>query len=333
MLSSFAVDMSLFLDTLIRINAMINFMVLSLFLPLFKGEDRLKVEIARMSAYMMFKGDLDIPPPMKRLLRFQIICQLALIALFILAFSGCQQAPDVAEGSKVIETEGLSPTPSRIAEPPTLRPTATLKPTPTNTPIPTITPTPVPAPTPTPMPTPAPTPTPTQPPSIRFVPIPESASFALEVSSISLDNDWLSIQGTTNNRYAPSSVQVWHAQDTAPYSANCSTERPIAFIRPGNSPVGYSGLASAYKWALCRNGSVLGEFTDNIPWLYARSWNYTLRPRLRITDPYIYDFSMTASLDEELVHDLEYRPAIAEGYRVIVFSNDQIILNQWVPYE
>lgn len=256
------------------------------------------------------------------------------------SYLGCgTYGPEPTPTPKTIQTEGLTPTPI-----PTEAPRVA-----THTPSPTqVLPTPDIEATVTarveaamealkqqatvePTATLQPTPTPTRQPSVRYVPIPSAAQSILNVNSISISNDRLTLNGTVNQQgYSPSSIQVWQSQEEFGYSDNCSTDRPIAFIRSGSGSAVYSGQITDYTWGFCRGGYFLGEFTDPVPWLYSQSWSYNLRKRLRITDPYIYDFNMSASLDHELVKNLQYDADLVEGWRVVVFSGENIILNQWI---
>jgi hypothetical protein len=143
----------------------------------------------------------------------------------------------------------------------------------------------------------------------------------------------LSISGTIEGQnYKPTTIQVWQAYDPEPYSETCSTERPVAFVQPGNGSVAYSGQLTPYTWTFCTQHQKGKSQTDQVPWLYSQSWNYTLRHRTRITDPYIYDFSTSVNLDHERVEKLEYGSGVASGWRIIVWSGERIIANQWLEY-
>lgn len=277
-----------------------------------------------------------------------------IIAVIIgVVFWGCSS--EAIPGPITIETEGLVPTATPI--PPPL-PTPDIEviiiqrvdkaveailaalppPAPTPTPGPEATPTPAPPtaiPPPTPTPTPMPTPTPL--PIVRPVGVPAEAttasgSYILKVSSISINGRTLSISGTINGvGRSPSTIQVWQAKEREKYSETCSTERPVAFIRPGNGSAIYSGSTSPYVWAFCLGGQSLRPQTDYVPWLYSQSWNYTLRDRKYIFNPYIYDFSVSVNLAHETVERLEYAYDIA-GWRIIIFSGDTIVGSQWLDY-
>jgi hypothetical protein len=143
----------------------------------------------------------------------------------------------------------------------------------------------------------------------------------------------LSISGSVEGQgYTPSVIQVWMAYDPEPYSETCSTERPVAFVQPGNGSVVYSGQLTPYTWTFCTQYQKGKPQTDQVPWLYSQSWNYTLRHRIRTTDPYIYDFSTSVNLDHERVERLEYGSGVASGWRIIVWSGERIIANQWLEY-
>lgn len=281
-----------------------------------------------------------------------------LLSLALVACSGT--LPTATPGPKVIQTEGLTPTPTPVPTA-TPYPTYTPYPTPTLIPLPDIdatiqakvdgildsmvTPTPelmatatIPTggvtPTPWPPVTPIP-PTATPEPHIHAVAPPDvnTAALALSIRAISIKNRTLTISGTMEGtKYKPTSIQVWQAYDYEQYSDTCSTERPVAFVLPGNGSVTYSGQTSDYTWSFCRKGVTSSTQTDKVPWLYSQSWEYKLRQRQFTYDPYIYDFSASVNLDNERVEKLEYGSGVASGWRIIVYHNDQIVANQWLDY-
>lgn len=279
---------------------------------------------------------------------FQITALIGLLAIALIACGAPSETP--TPGPKTIETEGLIPT---ATPEPTWTPYPTYTPYPTPVPTPDVeaivkervdsavaaivaqTPTPTlePTPTPTPEPTPTRTPTPTPEPLVRPVAPPESNVLAniLSISSISMQGRILRISGTIEGQgYDPSTIQVWHAYDPEPYSETCSTERPVAFVQPGNGSVVYTGQLTSYSWTFCTQYQKHRAQVDQVPWIYSQSWEYKLRDRRRINDPYIYDFSMSVNLDHERVESLEYPSGVASGWRVIIFSGKRILASQWI---
>lgn len=271
-----------------------------------------------------------------------------LVPLVIIIMLGCAPSEESEAEPKVIETEGLAPTPTTTIDPEvliqqrideaiaqTLASLVTPTPVaPTPVPAPPATPTPAPPPPPEPTPTQTPRPTrastPTPEPRIRPVIPPETTTLILQGVSVSMRNKTLSISGLIDGQgYEPTTIQVWQARDADAYSTTCSTERPVAFIQEGSGG-GYTGSTSPYSWTFCTYGYSQKPTTDEIPWFAADSWSYHLRDRRRITDPYIYDWSASANLDHEMVQRLEYGEGVYEGWRVVVFSGSQIIANQWV---
>jgi hypothetical protein len=261
------------------------------------------------------------------------------------------------EGPKVIETENLTPTQTPVPTPtPTVDIDALMQkrideavakivqslvtPTPMPTPTPTVMPelepvsTPTIGPTPTPTPKPTRTPTPTPEPIVRPVAPPAGGNTTEQLInsfSTSINNHVLTLSGNLEGQSnAPTTIQVWQARDAEAYSTTCSTERPVAFIRPGNGASIYTGQTSPYQWTFCTGGYSTTPITDQVPWLYSQTWSYNLRNRKYIFDPYIYDFSVSASLAHEKVERLQYGDGVAEGWRIIVFSGDKVIANQWI---
>lgn len=288
---------------------------------------------------------------------FRVFLGILVVAILL----GCGPASTSTNGDagpKIIQTEGLEPTPTPTVDPeimmqqkideavakilktlitPTSVPASTHVPVmPTATLLPAATPAPTPTAEPSPTRTPLPTrtPTPTPKPIIRPVAPPEGTGIAqqlIDSFSVSIANDIVRVSGTIEGQsYEPTYVQVWQARDSESYSDTCSTERPVAFIRPGNGDGGYTGLTSPYEWVFCTGGYSQKPITDNVPWMQAKSWSYELQYRKYIYDPYVYDFSAIASIDHELVERLEYGEGVYEGWRVVVFSGDTIIGSKWL---
>ena len=272
--------------------------------------------------------------------------RVTIIVALLLAAIGCGAATDIPDITtpKTIQTEGMTPT----ATPP-----ATATPYPTYTPYPTpdieaivakrveaiiaMTPIPVPTPEPTATPEPTPTiaPTATPEPQIRPVTVPDGTVHGniLKIASISISERRLRLSGIIEGQgHKPTTIQVWQAYNPEPYSETCSTERPVSFIQPGNGSIVYSGQTTPYQWTFCTQYQKGSPQIDDVPWLYSQHWSYELRDRRRTTDPYIYDFRVTASLDHERVERLEYSSGVASGWRVIIWSGGKMIANQWLDY-
>ena len=195
-----------------------------------------------------------------------------------------------------------------------------------------------PVPEPTPEPTVGPTPVPT--PRVRPVSAPDlsvlgvasGGSALMDINgSPQMINYILTMSGTVTNRpdVSPSMIQVWQAKYDEG-DAECSTERPIAFLRPGNTDSVFTQQTSPYEWQFCRKNPNLDYETrnapqvDKVPWLFTTSWTYTERNRRYTTEPRIWDWTMTANLDHALVKELEYSSG-ASYWRIIVFSGTNVI--------
>ncbi len=195
-----------------------------------------------------------------------------------------------------------------------------------------------PVPTKTPEATVGPTPVPT--PRVRSVNAPDLSVLGVEeggatVLNISgspqMINYRLSMSGTITDRpdISPSMVQVWQAK-YAEGDASCSTERPVAFLRPGNTESVFTQQTSPYEWQFCRKNPNLdyesrsAAQVDDVPWLFTTTWEYTERHRRYTTEPRIWDWTMTANLDHALVKELEYSSG-PSYWRIIVFSGTNVI--------
>lgn len=217
----------------------------------------------------------------------------------------------------------------------TVPPPPTVEPAPTPSPTPTPVPAPMPSPTPTPTPIPAPTPAP---PQFRPVPTPETA---VSLAYITWDRvpavrgKRLELAGHLVNPDTPppTAVHVWQARevDELP-NDGCSTDRPIAFITPGSGGSRAVGT-SDYRWEYCyiRTQYPLTYsrqiYVHPVPWMPAQTWGYSERPRRHVTEPHIWDFRVSASLDDPLVDALTYdNPA---GYWIVIWAGDLMLAKEW----
>jgi len=194
--------------------------------------------------------------------------------------------------------EGASPVePATVVPTPTLEPTPTVKPTPT--------------------------------PRWRPAPKPQGVTgykgFDITSGPV-IHNNVLSVSAVIDGQnIVPSEVQVWQSLRKNDDGGRCLTDKPIALI--ANSA---AGGTSPIQWEFC---SYLGAKPvidiDSVPWITG-TWTYTKRDRRRTTDPYLANWSLSVSLSNDLVEDLEYpRP---EGYTIIIFAGDTILAKVWIDY-
>jgi hypothetical protein len=186
-------------------------------------------------------------------------------------------------------------------------------------------------PTATPVPTPViePTVRPTPTPRWRPAPKPQGVTgykgFNLTAGPV-IRNNVLSMSAVIDNHsVVPSEVQVWQSLRRDDNGGKCPTEKPIALIADGAA-----GGTSQIQWEYC---SYLGSKpfieVDSVPWL-SGAWSYEQRTRRRLTEPLIADWSMSVSLANDLVEDLEYsRP---EGYTIVVFADNLLLAKVWLDY-
>lgn len=189
----------------------------------------------------------------------------------------------------------------------------------------------VPPPPPTPTlgpPTPTVRPTPrvrhVSSPNLSQLSVTDGGSSLLKITSLTLTFHSLSLSGTITDApsKSPTTIQVWQSRFEEG-KAECSSERPVAFLRPGNTNSVFTQQTSDYEWQFCRNDVYSAPTIDEIPWLFTTSWSYEERKRRLTTEPRIWDFVVTANLDQELVRELEYESP--SYWRIIVFSGNSVI--------
>lgn len=228
---------------------------------------------------------------------------------------GSESVPDVSSGDLVCQT----PTPT-----PTV-------PTPTPTPVPTATP----IPTRTPIPSPTPRIRPVESPDLESLPVIEGGTPILTFTSgPTIVGTRLSMSGiitlppSNTSGKAPTTIQLWQAlyEDN---TATCSTERPVAFFRPGSTDTVFTQQTSLYEWQFCRwNPENDEEYrqqpqVSKVPWLFTSSWNLKERPWKYTNADHIWDFSVTADFKTTLALENTYsNPAY---WRVIVFSGNSVL--------
>ena len=195
--------------------------------------------------------------------------------------------------------------------------------------------------TPSPTSTPVPTPTPkvgvyaVAPPSAAALGITNGGTTLIETPSYFIqwsgdDLRKISVSGVFTNRadLKPTSIQIWQAllEDG---TRDCSTERPIAFIRPGDgSQTGLAIATTPHRWRYCGSPGRKVTYSSDVPWFFASSWSWEERKRRRTTEPHIYDWSMSADFSGIESLDLEYRNP--SGWRIIIFAGETILGYFWV---
>ena len=189
-------------------------------------------------------------------------------------------------------------------------------------------------------PEPAPSPTPA-----RFRPVPPPSAVDLPGGSGGvpifsfgagprIHNYVLSLSGTITDRpdlaSARWTVQVWQADYPVDLTTDCSTEKPVAFIMPPTgSGSAFVPVSSPYQWTYCVQGQGFTRAVE-VPWLRAESWSLTERTRQRTSQPRIWDFSVSADLDDERVAALEYyRP---EGWTILIWAGETLVAREWIEY-
>ena len=190
--------------------------------------------------------------------------------------------------------------------------------------IPTATPVPTVVIEQTPTPTLRPTPTPRWRPANK----PEGVTgySGWDLSGPTIRNRVLSMSAVIENHsVVPSEVQVWESLRQDDDGGKCPTEKPIALIADGST-----GGTSSIQWQWCSyKGAKPVIEVDSVSWL-SGSWSYKQRTRRRTTEPLIADWSMSVSLNNDLVEDLEYsRP---EGYIIVVFAGNTLLAKVWLDY-
>jgi hypothetical protein len=132
----------------------------------------------------------------------------------------------------------------------------------------------------------------------------------------------------------PTVVQIWQAVRTDG-EPDCNTERPIAFIIPSpNDNDNAPDLGTTpHRWRYCQQdtwGNIIADalYVTDVPWFYADEWKWESRQRKRTTDPFIWDFKLTADFASDQSIDQEYRSP--KGWRIVVYSEDKIIGYFWV---
>lgn len=137
------------------------------------------------------------------------------------------------------------------------------------------------------------------------------------------------MSGTVTNlpEIQPTAVQVWQANTPVDWTDECSTEQPVAFVIPGTGGQAVTPAATEYPWRYCIQGQYLARI-NQVPWIYADGWSYTERKRRYITEPRVWDFSLTVRLDDPRTQKLLYpRPT---GWTILVYSGDILLGRQWV---
>jgi len=128
-----------------------------------------------------------------------------------------------------------------------------------------------------------------------------------------------------NHTVAPTEVQVWETLRRDDSGGKCPSSRPIALIADTSG-----GGSSQIQWQFCSYYPAKPVTqVSSVPWL-SGSWSYSQRTRRRTTEPLLADWSMSASLNNDLVEDLRYsRP---EGYTIVIFAGDLLLDKVWLEY-
>ena len=190
--------------------------------------------------------------------------------------------------------------------------------------------------TPEPTPTPAPRFRAVSPPALADLPGGSGGSPIFQFSGgPSIQNNILTLSGYIKDRPDLASaiwtVQVWQSDYPVDLATKCSTEKPVAFLMaPTGSGASFIPAATPYEYFYCVQGQGMLRTVD-VPWIRASQWSLTERGGRRfVYDPFYWDFSLTADLNDERVYDLEYRRP--EGWTILIWAGETLITREWLPW-
>ncbi len=139
----------------------------------------------------------------------------------------------------------------------------------------------------------------------------------------------LTLTAVITNRpdIVPDAIQVWETREPPEEGAECSTERPVAFLRPGpGGDTAFIPEHTPYTWDYCYDGYHYA-LTDRVPWLDATTWELTMRPWRDSRKPKYFDFTVSVNL----AGALSGWGADSEGTIIMIWDGPTLLSKVWLP--